>query len=211
MSMQIDPTLEPQPISKMHPTQITVGRAEVEEKVKELKDLFQKKDAAERLGANQVPGVLGPKGIFYLIDHHHLCLALTLAKQGTVLVRVVADLQHLTDRMFWNCLDARGWCHPYSKKGIRKEFTDIPESIDDLIDDPYRSLAGFVRNAGGYAKNAEPFSEFQWADFLRVALPDLKPGDADMKTDVWKDAIEYGVKAARSHPARYLPGWCGVH
>src|SRR5436305_4773273 len=30
-------------------------------------------------------------------------------------------------------------------------------------DDPYRSLAGEVRRAGGYAKEATPFSEFLWA------------------------------------------------
>jgi hypothetical protein len=36
-----------------------------------------------------------------------------------------------------------------------------------LIDDPFRSLAGELRRAGGFAKDTTPFSEFLWADFLR--------------------------------------------
>lgn len=195
----------------MFPTQMTVGRAEAVAKMHELKALFEKKDAAERLGAHQVPGVLGPDHKFFLIDHHHLCISLLMAEQSSVLIRPVADLSHLSERRFWNVLDARGWCHPYNSKGKRKKFSDIPDSLTKLVDDPYRSLAGFVRNAGGYAKNEAPFSEFQWADFLRDALPGLKSGNDDVLSDMWKDAIENGVKAARSRDARYLPGWCGVH
>ena len=44
---------------------------------------------------------------------------------------------------------------------------DIPKSIDALIDDPFRSLAGGLRRVGGFAKDTTPFSEFLWADFLR--------------------------------------------
>ena len=36
-----------------------------------------------------------------------------------------------------------------------------------LVDDPFRSLAGELRRAGGFAKDTTPFSEFLWADFLR--------------------------------------------
>jgi hypothetical protein len=43
----------------------------------------------------------------------------------------------------------------------------IPKSIKGLDDDPFRSLAGELRSAGGFAKDTTPFSEFLWADFLR--------------------------------------------
>src|SRR5215470_10804037 len=39
--------------------------------------------------------------------------------------------------------------------------------IANLVDDPFRSLAGELRRAGGFAKDTTPFSEFLWADFLR--------------------------------------------
>jgi hypothetical protein len=31
--------------------------------------------------------------------------------------------------------------------------------------DPFRGLAGELRNKGGYAKDLTPFEEFLWADF----------------------------------------------
>ena len=47
------------------------------------------------------------------------------------------------------------------------DYKDIPKSVTDLVDDPFRSLAGELRRAGGFAKDTTPFSEFIWADFLR--------------------------------------------
>ena len=41
------------------------------------------------------------------------------------------------------------------------------QKLTKLQNDPYRSLAGLVRMAGGYAKVEAPFSEFLWADFFR--------------------------------------------
>ena len=38
-------------------------------------------------------------------------------------------------------------------------------TVAELIDDPFRSLAGELRRAGGFAKDTTPFSEFLWADF----------------------------------------------
>ena len=57
--------------------------------------------------------------------------------------------------------------HPFDAKGVRRHYSDIPRSITELVDDPFRSLAGELRRAGGFAKDTTPFSEFIWADFLR--------------------------------------------
>jgi hypothetical protein len=84
------------------------------------------------------------------------------------------------------------------------DFEDIPGSIEDLKDDPYRSLAGDLRHAGGYAKDLTPFSEFLWADFLRARI---KPKAIQKDYD---DALARAVKLARSDEATFLPGWCGV-
>jgi hypothetical protein len=51
-------------------------------------------------------------------------------------------------------------------KGERRHYNDIPKRVSDLVDDPFRSLAGELRRAGGFAKDTTPFSEFLWADFL---------------------------------------------
>ena len=100
-------------------------------------------------------------------------------------------------------LDNRRWVYPYDIKGERRHFKDIPKSIADLKDDPFRSLAGELRRAGGFAKDTTPFSEFLWADFLRRRLS-RKDVDAD-----FEKAIEKGLSLARSKDAIYLPGWCG--
>ena len=72
-----------------------------------------------------------------------------------------------------------------------------------MKDDPFRSLAGELRRAGGYAKDTTPFSEFLWADFLRRNLS-RKSVEADFNA-----ALEKALALAKSHDAIYLPGWCG--
>ena len=72
-----------------------------------------------------------------------------------------------------------------------------------LVDDPFRSLAGELRRAGGYAKDTTPFSEFIWADFLRRRMK-RKLVEKDFER-----AIEKALQLAKSEDAGYLPGWCG--
>jgi hypothetical protein len=94
--------------------------------------------------------------------------------------------------------------YPYDAKGDRHHFKDVPKTVADLKDDPFRSLAGELRRAGGYAKDTTPFSEFLWADFLRRRLS-RKSVEAD-----FEKAIEKALALAKSKDAVYLPGWCGA-
>ena len=88
-------------------------------------------------------------------------------------------------------------------KGERRQFKDIPKSVTGLKDDPYRSLAGEIRRAGGYAKDTTPFSEFLWADLFRRRIA-RKAVEADFAS-----AMEKALAIAKSKDAIYLPGWCG--
>ena len=202
--MTIDPVLNPVPISELRPTQMTVGLREVAEKRREWRERSAKRDR-EFLGRHTVPTVIGPKGAHYLVDHHHLALALMEEKQKDVLVTVMADLSGLSKTSFWIFLDSRAWCHPYDAHGKHRSFDDIPHKVTELADDPYRSLAGELRSAGGYAKDAAPFTEFLWADFLRTRV---KVKQIETRFTV---AVERALKLARSDEAAYLPGWCGPH
>ena len=74
-----------------------------------------------------------------------------LFRSEDVLVTVLADLSALEPDSFWVVLDARGWTHPYDEHGKRRDFADVPKSVTGLRDDPFRSLAGELRRAGGYA------------------------------------------------------------
>jgi hypothetical protein len=197
-----EPVLKPVSIKSLRPTQITVGMREVDEKRRHWQAL-PKKEKAEFLGKHMIPVLLGPKERHYIIDHHHLTRALYDEGTKNVLVVVVADLTGLDRDAFWTVLDHRSWVHPYDTKGRRRDYKDIPSSVSDLRDDPFRSLAGALRRAGGYAKDTTPFSEFLWADFLRRRL---KRKSIEKN---FKSALKKASAMAKGLDAKYLPGWCG--
>ena len=197
-----EPTVTPVPIADLRPTQITVGFHEVEEKRKAWRERSAEKGSAY-LGRHMIPVILGPKGRYYVTDHHHMARAMHDEGVKDVLIDVIADLRTLDKASFWVVMDCRGWCHPYDAEGVRKDFAAIPTSITDLVDDPFRSLAGELRRAGGFAKDVTPFSEFLWADFLRRRIK-RKAVDGDFET-----ALANALNLAKSMDANYLPGWCG--
>jgi len=119
-------------------------------------------------------------------------------------VTVIADLTMVEKDAFWGVLDNHKWVYPYDAKGERHHFKDIPKTIADLKDDPYRSLAGELRRVGGFAKDTTPFSEFLWADFLRRKIP-RKNVEAN-----FGKSIEKALGFAKGKDAVYLPGWCGA-
>ena len=196
-----EPVLIPVRISRLRPTQLTIGLREVERKRRQWRD--QGAAGGEYLGRHMIPVVLGPKQKSYVIDHHHLARALHDEGQKEVLTTVVADLSHLGNDAFWVFLDNRGWLHPFDRHGKRRDYSSIPKHIGKLDDDPFRSLAGAVREAGGYAKETIAFSEFIWADYFRRRI---KPSHVKTK---FEQTVSAALSLARSHEASFMPGWCG--
>jgi hypothetical protein len=199
-----EPIVHPVSIAELRPTQITVGMREVHAKQKSWQQQDPKKKA-EFLGRHMIPVIRGPKDHLYVLDHHHLSLALHKEGVENVLVSTVVDLRSLSKDEFWVYLDNRCWAHPYDASGRRKDFADIPKKISGLKDDPFRSIAGELRRMGGFAKDTTPFSEFLWADFMRRRL------DRSVVDDNFDKAIEQAMTLAKSEQASYLPGWCGPH
>jgi len=158
-----EPILHSIAIGDLRPTQITVGMREVEAKRKAWRTKEGDK-GAEFLGRHMILVILGPKDQHYVIDHHHLARALHDEKVKKVLVTVVANLKRLEPDAFWFVLDNHSWMRPFDDEGRRHGYGDIPKSVTDLIDDPFRSLAGELRRVG-FAKDTTLFSEFLWADF----------------------------------------------
>ncbi len=197
-----EPILHPVPIEDLRPTQITVGMREVREKRERWRE-YKGNKKSEYLGKHMIPVILGPKERHYVIDHHHLSRALLDEGEKHVLVTVVADLKALEPDAFWIVLDHRALVHPYDEDGQRCSFRAIPKSVGDLLDDPFRSLAGELRRAGGFSKETTPFSEFLWADFLRRRI------DRKAVVKDFAKAMEKALALAKSQEAHYLPGWCG--
>jgi hypothetical protein len=197
-----EPVLTTVDIADLRPTQITVGLREVTVKRKRWREIGIRK-GGKFLGKHMIPVILGPKKRHYVIDHHHLALALHDEGVKVVAVTVIANLSHLDPDEFWTVMDNYRWMYPFDAKGERRHYGDIPKRVMDLVDDPFRSLSGELRRAGGFAKDTTPFSEFLWADFLRRRMK-RKAVDRDFER-----AMEQALQLARSKEADYLPGWCG--
>jgi hypothetical protein len=203
MSNVREPMIQPIPILALRPTQMTVGMREVKEKRKRWRDKGSKKKQEETLGKHMIPVVRGPDKRYYVVDHHHLARALHDEGVKDILVTIIGDLSMVERDAFWGVMDNKRWVYPYDAKGERRDFKDLPKSITELKDDPFRSLAGELRRSGGFAKDTTPFSEFLWADFLRRRISNKAVEDNFAK------AMEKSLALAKGPDAVYLPGWCG--
>lgn len=190
------------PVEGLRPTQMTVGFREVAIKRRQWRHADE--EARGRLlRRHVVPAVVGPKGRIYIVDHHHFTRALLEEGASAVAVYILADLEHLPKDEFWVFLDNSAWCHAYDQDGRRRDLSDIPKSLTDLADDPFRSLVGELERAGGCAKSDKPFSEFLWADFLRRRI------DKAFVEKEFGSALVQALKLAKSTDASSLPGWSG--
>jgi hypothetical protein len=205
MTWSREPRIDPVAIMDLRPTQITVGMREVEAKRARWRSHPDNKKA-QYLGSHLIPVVLGPKAQRYVIDHHHLVLALHREGVKQIATTIVADLCAQPRQIFWTYLEHHCWVHPYDEDGRRCGYNEIPKRITQMVDDPYRSLAGELRLCGGFSKDTTPFSEFLWADFLRRRVK---------RRQVERDfaaVMQTALRLARTDDASYLPGWCGpVH
>jgi hypothetical protein len=193
-------TIQESPVHKLHPTQLTVGMIEVKDKARHLAKLT-KDEAREFMRAHPIPAVLGPEGKLYITDHHHLGRAACESGVESGFFQIDADLSKLTMDAFWDQMNRHSWVHPLDENGVRHRYALIPRHLEDLVDDIYRSLAGYVRDAGGYEKSMAAFAEFVWADFFRrhIAVEDIK---ADFKS-----AVDVALPLAHGDHAKGLPGY----
>ena len=184
-------------VSKMRPTQICVGFAETAAKRTEL-DALTPTRLDDYLLAHSLPCVLGPEEHTYLVDHHHMGLALTQMGHEECYFNVIHDLSTVAESKFLKVLQVLELLYPHGPDGELLPMYQIPHHLSDLRDDPYRSLAGFVRKRGGFFKVDVPYMEFKWADFFRsrvVIGADFAP------------AIAAALVLAVSDDARNLPGF----
>ncbi len=106
----------------------------------------------------------------YIIDHHHLSLALWQTQVDHAYVEIVDDLSRLTRERFWARMEDEGRLHPFDEAGRRIDPARLPSRLTGLRNDPYRDLAWSVREYGGFEKNEAPYSEFFWASFFRSRI-----------------------------------------
>lgn len=187
-------------LQDLHPTQLTVGMIVVQDKRKHLAGMSPA-DRQSFMKAHPMPAVVGPHGNLYITDHHHLGRAALDAKVSTGFFLVEADLSKCTLEAFWKEMNENLWVHPLDENGVRHNYSMIPDKLGRLVDDVYRSLAGYVRDAGGFDKTPTAFAEFIWADFFRrnIAVETVR---SDFQT-----AVRAAISLAQSKWAKNIPGY----
>jgi hypothetical protein len=188
----------------LKPTQFAVGMLEVDEKIIFVKALSRKKLRAF-VDDTPVPVVISPEGDLYIVDHHHfLCVCYHVGVEK-VRVKVVKDLSkaRMGYEKFWAWMLKNRSAYPFCQfgEGPRKALY-LPKDIRGLADDPYRSIAWFVRKSGGFENSDRNFAEFQWANFFRKHGLLDRGGPQSMQS-----ALTKAVKLAQSPAAMRLPGF----
>ena len=189
-------------ISDLHPTQFAVGYREVKLKMSELEEMSRDERRAY-LSSNFVPVVIGPDGVMYLVDRHHMTRAVLEIGHKHVFVKVIQDWRSLDKETFWKSMKENNYVYLIDEKGKPRSAQEIPSSIHELPDDPFRSLAGFVQDEGGFDKTEENFAELKWASYFRRFISDKKVRKQ------WRESVKIAEKLAKRPEARLLPGYNG--
>lgn len=150
----------------LKPTQSEVGYAWVQKK---LEDYDSSSHAQDEMDDNPIPCVIGPDNYYYVVDHHHELCALDYAGyiDVTVTLNVICDYRSVpTMNEFWNLMADSSLVylgiHPggnYSNMPVPIEPAQLPQSFSftkdeqTLGNDPWRSLASFVRKVNSYYSN----------------------------------------------------------
>lgn len=186
-------------LQALHPTQPAIGMIQVEERAARMRH-----DAGvEKNGSKwAVPVVQAPDGEFYLTDGHHLASALVRIGAD----KITAEIIHRFDNpaTFWDEMRARHWVYLFDPRGNPITPAALPARIQDLADDPYRTLAGYAENAGFFKKTDAYFMEFQWARYFGARMG-WQPVD---RLNLLA-ALQAAEKLACQPEAKDLPGYAG--
>lgn len=194
-------------INEVHPTQFNVGLYQVKEKITGIEEKYQKGELEKYLRKKMAPVVVGPGSQLYLVDHHHLTYTLYLSelpeKEKRLLVDEIENFSHFSRSAFWQEMIRRKWAYPNSLGRGPLDMNKIPRYVWQLLDDPFRTLAWMVQNAGGYEEVDVPFQEFYWADFFRNAGIEIR------SEEDFEKVMSTALVMAKSKLAKDLPGFIG--
>lgn len=191
------------PILQVRPTQTAVGFRAIALKHDEMEEKVRTGKLDAYLRKKPIPVVYAPDGFFYQIDRHHQALAaLSVGATAAYYTLIENDSRMPGMAAFWLKMKQHQWVREKDENGRPISIPEgLPLLITDARDDPYRSLAYFVRENGGFDKTDIPFAEFIWGDFFRTRIR-LGTSDAEFTR-----AIGSAVRLAHDDSARGLPGW----
>jgi hypothetical protein len=207
-------------VRRLKPLQGALGMVEVRAKAS---DIIQNCNAEwKHLSRKPIEVIKGPDSNLYIVDHHHGAAAWLLAghpQAQCVIVdrKISGSKDEFLAELEKGCeADPNSQAKPghnckvhlEDKNGNKLAVGRLPDGLAQMGDDPYRSLAWYVRNAGGFCRsdmNSKDFAEFVWADWLRprVTLP------ANWTPENGKTAANEAMELVTSDVAKNVPGWVG--
>ena len=187
-------------VAALRPTQLTVPLARVEHKRAQLRAV-RDRQLRDFLTWHVMPAVLGPDLAVYLVGDHHVARALADENVDTCYVTLERDMSRVARTAFWVSMERAGWVYPVDEHGRRRSFSNIPRTLAELKDDPYRSLVGDMREYGGIEQAIDVAAEFAWAGFLRTQVP------LALVTSDYAQARSLALVHVRSAAASRLPGF----
>ena len=178
------------------PTQAVVGHEDLKLRKKKIDKQYSKGTLKSYLDQRTAPAIIAPSGHAYILDRHHLSKALSESfvpdSEKKILIKIKENLSSLSQEAFINMMKENNWV--YLKKLAKPiEFDELPQSLDKMIDDPYRTLAGLARELGAYKKTQTPFLEFYWADLYRE---EIKLSET-MTAEDWRRKTQEALKLSR--------------
>ena len=187
----------------LRPTQKYVGQDVVSLKAARLGRL-SKEERREYLARNPVPVVKGPSGEYYMVDHHHMSLALIESGHKKLFIKVIADWSGLSLARFWNRMEKAGYAYLFDSEMKRIKPQALPKDVTGLVGDPFRSLSYFARKKGAYEKTDVKFAEFYWAGFYKksISLSELKSN--------FEGSLKKAIDISNHEKALDLPGYKSV-
>jgi hypothetical protein len=193
-------------LATLRPLQGAIGMGEV--RIKADRITAKPKKERKKLACDPIMTVRGPGGQLFITDHHHGARAWLLAgfKDGICSTR--PETFSNIPETFWSQLRARNLIHLETADGRAIEPGDLPKSLDQLPDDPYRTLAYLLRKADGFCRGLmekKEFAEFIWADWMR-AQSGLPPQAVSASPSAM---LPTALALAKSPAAKDQPGYRG--
>lgn len=216
-------------LKNIHAGQFNYGEQYVNNWVQENKIIEPDVYQHQVLESNILSIVIAPNGTLYLVDGHHrsratMELAREEQQQYKIYLKVYKKFPQSQSQQamntFWNWMTTTHniWL---KDNGVLKDTNALPTSVEDTTNDKYRSLTGWLGEAG-WCFNEQVgqdvnYLEFYWADYFRnlVKQNKLKDySDPDITTakgeKIKEQYFAYIQKSGLCHAkaAETLPGYC---
>ncbi len=221
-------------ISYLHPGQANVGMFAIN-MTKPEKGVFSStnkkctngtlEEDLQKRGSNKkgIAGVIGPNGVIYLIDgHHHSYSLYLLAEQenscnynGEVYVYIVDNKYTYNEVEFSKYMQENQYVWLKDKYGEEIDFSELPDKMSKIGDDPYRSLVKLIADSECNSNhpiidgdNETTYLEFYWGNRLKKYEPNYYDIDEKNASAYTVNAYNYIVQ--HQEYFRDLPGFIKV-